>query len=541
MEVSNLDRLSELDQYARLDFAQQYLSEIKAPHVEYMLGMVQALLENDDVKTASDVSEIAILCAIALNDHMILAKALTIRARILFATGDYQSAIHYTLQALNWLRWEYPHLREMRDFFLKHSLDFGIALIDQRIASSLEPIAAIDTLKQVEAIYKKYDYEIGIGYVNLIKGGFYKDLYRLEDALTSNRRALQILRRYEMHTAELLVDLSYVCGLLDQLDVAELYLEEAQTIYQDEGNELGLAGIYVSKTAFLRRKRQYRELIRLYRQAYVICQQYNEIEDAAFVEMNIGTLLLHYPGHEEQSIIFLKSAIASFDQIGNKRLSAKSQGYLAAMYYIKEEYMQARELLIPIVDGANTDVPLDTLWQSFYYMGGLERIDGNFGKAYEYYQKAVKIIDDVRVHLRTEELMIDFLNQKPDYYRPLVSLANRLRKPLEALDWIEQSKSRAFLQILGNTKLAHQSEMDASLSEQLTEIDAQITILNKTLDSRKTVESPEVLSNWTQSLNEKITKREQLRREQKVQNAEMASLVNVQPINWDELETILSN
>lgn len=539
MDISVFNKLPELDQYIRLDLAQQHLSEIQGEHIENMLRIAQDSLKGN-FETAFGVSELAILCAIALDDQIILSKALIAHARLLFSIGDNQTAIHYSLQAFNCLRLNYQYLNEIRNFFIDQDFNFGIALLDEKIAHSLEPIAAVNLLERVEVIYNKCNYQLGLGYVYWIKGGAYKVLYRLEDAFTAYMHALQILSQYEMHVAELLLDLSYVCAQVNQLDEAQLYLEKAEKIYQEEKNELGLVAIDLNKATFSRRKGENPNFVRLYRQAYFTYQKHNQIENAAFVEMEVATLLLRYPRHQDQSIVFLKSAISTFVEAGNKQLTAKARGYLAILYYSNGEYVKAKKLLIEIIDGNHLDIPSDTLWQSFYYLGVIELSEGNLVKSYEHYQNALEIIEQMRAHLRTEELIIDFLDLKPNFYEPLVLIAKELRRIIEAIYWIEQSKSRAFIHLLGNTKFSYHSTNDAGLLNQLNELDTQIAILDKTMDSRRTLESTKIINTWHHIRSEKISRREQLSRELKIRNAEMASLVNVQSIGWEEIKDVLN-
>jgi tetratricopeptide (TPR) repeat protein len=538
VNLSVLDHLAEIDQYARLDLVQQHLDQIQSQHIEYLLQVTKNSMEQDDLEAAVGISEIAVLCSVALDDHMLLATALTVRAQTLFALDDSRTAIHCSLQALNVLRNEYTRWHEIRDFFIEQDFKFGIALLDERVARGLEPSDAIDILNQVETIYERYGYELGLGYVHLMKGSIYKYIQWLEDALTSFRRALQILRQHQMHVAEVLLDLSYVCGELNQLEEAKRYLKEAQGIFGEEENELGLAGVDFSEAAFLRRQRQYRNLVQLYRRAYTVYQRHNRVEDVAFVEMNVATLL-SYPGHQRQSLAFLESAIATLSEAHNERLLAKAKGYLALLHYSMGAQEQAKELMMGLVEESNDEVPMDTLWQASYNLGGLELAAGNLAEAYEHYQRAEGVIDSMRSYLRTEELIIDILDLKPDFYSPLVSLTQMMRKPTESLGWVEKAKSRAFLHLLGNSRLAAHSDSDAALLEQLNEMDAQLAILDKAINSRKTLESPGILDKWQQSLREKVDAREALRRQLKIQNAEVASVVTVQPLDWDEVQDVL--
>lgn len=533
--------LMNLNQYKRLDWIQHHLNDIQDSHVDSMLYIAQNLLNDGNLELSTDISKLTILCAIVLENPKILARVETFHAKLLFKSGDNQSAIHYSLQSINCLRRVYVQWSEIKDFFIDEDFDFGVALVLEKDINRFEPFEAISLLVQnIEPLYKKYGYQLGEGRIQWLLGNAYKQINQFQDAFTCYSYALQSLRKFEINTTELLLSLSYVCSQLNQLDKAQLYLDEVEKIFNEENNELGIAVVSINRAAIFNRQGHKRELLRMYRKAYLTFQQHNQIKDLSFVEMEIAALLLIYPGHQDQSIEYLELAIETFKIIGNKLLLAKAHEYLAVLYFNKGENGKAKDLLMEIVENDHSDISMDTLWQSYYILGKIDLSYGELRKSYENFQKALEVIDKVRKNLRAEDLIIDFLNIKPNFYEPLVSLAMKLNEPINALGWIEQSKSRAFLHILGNMKLTYQSD-NTELFEQLNEVDCEIAFLEKTIASRSEIESTEIINNWYNIRNRKICKRDQLYRELQIHNSEIVSLINVQAISWEELKDILSN
>jgi hypothetical protein len=82
--------------------------------------------------------------------------------------------------------------------------------------------------------------------------------------------------------------------------------------------------------------------------------------------------------------------------------------------------------------------------------------------------------------------------------------------------------------------------MDAILLEQLDEMDTQTAILERTIASRQSLESADILGRWRQNLSDQISLRENLYRKRKIHNAEVASFINVQPLDWQEIKDALS-
>lgn len=541
MNTSFLDQLTEVNQYARLIAVHENLSALQGQHVEHLIQMVGILTSQGDSKTALEIAEISVLCAIALDDNTILAEALTEQARVSFANAYNQAAIHLSLQALNCLKREMDTLTEIREFFIVHDFEFGMALVDEKIAAvGLEPIHAIERLDFVERVYEQAGYQLGLGYVFLHKAAFYKFMDSLEEALTCYLKSYRILSDFQMCITELLIDLSYVYSQLNQLDEAKYYISEAERIFQQEENDLGLASVYFNRAANMRRRQQNRNLVRLYRQAYELFLGHEQIEDVAFVEMNVATLLMQYPGHQEQSLRFLESARDRLANTENQQLLARVTAYLALLLLNMGKDGQSKELLLSVADGAFSDVPTETKWQVLYTLGGLEFRDGNLGQAYDYYRSAVEVIASIRSRLRTEEFIIDFIDRKPDFYGPLVMLANEMGKPIDAFGWVEQARSRAFLHILGNVRHTLQTDVDTTLVEELRDIDRQITILEQAVKTDGAAESQAVLALWQRRLDELIVTRRNLDRLRKFRSAEVRSMVEVQPMDWREILACLS-
>ena len=200
---------------------------------------------------------------------------------------------------------------------------------------------------------------------------------------------------------------------------------------------------------------------------------------------------------------------------------------------------QAKDMLTQIVEDERGETSADVVWQACHMLADIELAEGNTVDAYGHYTTCVEIIDSMRTRLRTEELIVDMLDLKPDFYAPLVSLAGQMGKSIEAIGWAEQAKSRAFLHLLGNTRLAVATDQDASLLQELDELDARIAILRRTIHADTPLGSPELITEWQDALNQQIATRERLRRRLKIANAEAASMVNVQPLDWLEVKALL--
>lgn len=99
------------------------------------------------------------------------------------------------------------------------------------------------------------------------------------------------------------------------------------------------------------------------------------------------------------------------------------------------------------------------------YLNKFEMVDFflELGKGYEatgrpqdalsQYEEAVKIIERQRSTIFTENQRISFFSAKQALYSRIITLLTRLKQPEKGIEYVERSKSRAFVDLLGSTRL----------------------------------------------------------------------------------------
>ena len=89
----------------------------------------------------------------------------------------------------------------------------------------------------------------------------------------------------------------------------------------------------------------------------------------------------------------------------------------------------------------------------FFELGKAYEAEGLKDKAFTHYAEASSIIEQQRSSILTEQQRIIFFETKTELHERIISLLVSLNKPDTALEYVERSKSRAFVDILGNTRL----------------------------------------------------------------------------------------
>ncbi|MBW1899469.1 MAG: CHAT domain-containing protein [Deltaproteobacteria bacterium] len=107
---------------------------------------------------------------------------------------------------------------------------------------------------------------------------------------------------------------------------------------------------------------------------------------------------------------------------------------------------------------------LETKWRAIY---GLARIklSSDPQKAEELLRKAVDVIEKMRSEIKIEQLKESFTDNKLSVYEALIKLLADKGKIAESFEIAERSRSRNFIDLLGNSPLTLNREIDQALYE----------------------------------------------------------------------------
>lgn len=177
-------------------------------------------------------------------------------------------------------------------------------------------------------------------------------------------------------------------------------------------------------------------------------------------------------GDADAAIEACKQALSFAQASGDKALEAAHLDTIGDCYMVKGEaqtasqfYKQALELSQSIG------------WSPFerVYLGNLARAEfrlGNNNAAYDLFSEAIDQFDSQRSNLRSDFLKTSFSTRGHDLYKDMIELCLKDGKRVEALEYISRSKSRAMLDLLGNSPIDI-SDLSNAVDESLTKLIAQ--------------------------------------------------------------------
>ncbi len=173
-------------------------------------------------------------------------------------------------------------------------------------------------------------------------------------------------------------------------------------------------------------------------------------------------------------------------------------------------------------------------WRAAAGKANLLREEGKLSDALAWFIKGVDVVEGMRATLKIEELRNSFQSNKLDLYRDVVSLFIRLNRSEEAFNYLERSRARSFIDLLGNQKLSFKSHGDQETWTQIQKMASELDGLRKELGA---YEQPP--PNLQEQYQRKQTEYEELLLEVKQSNPELGSFVTVNPSNLEEIKDLL--
>jgi len=217
------------------------------------------------------------------------------------------------------------------------------------------------------------------------------------------------------------------------------------------------------------------EALKYFDSAYKKAEKIADIEEMSIILNNIG--IVHYSSDNyEQSISYCQKAI---------------------------------DLALEIKDG-------QILWEPFLGIGNAYKKQKKYIEAKEKYENSISIIEGARSTIELEELKASYIgtNKRIEPYHNLIDLLVNLNKSaphkgyeVEAFNYLEKAKARAFLDSLEVSEISISQRIDFRLSNQKAQLDSEISKLyNKLLASESTPEQRNEINQKIKDCEDQLVK-----------------------------------
>lgn len=277
------------------------------------------------------------------------------------------------------------------------------------------------------------------------------------------------------------------------------------------------------------------------RQSYGRHAKQGSLVGTALASLRLGALYLDQANLDSAQLLFEK-AKALLTEAEQPEGIARSNLELARIALRKGLYGDAEKLLRAVL---STTIQPEYKYQAFYQIGLLRELEGAPDSSYAYYSRAIEVIDQIRGNLTIEEFKTLLANSKVAVYDRIIALLMQStlhgvpqnEAVVRALHYSEQSRSRAFLDMLGNQKIVAKTSNDDSLLEEEQLVKLKIQQLTRELHN--TDQNSNLRKQLVGELEAARIKYEEVIHKLKLNNEAYVSVTNVEPPLPEEVQKIL--
>ncbi len=380
----------------------------------------------------------------------------------LTAAGDFEQARDHFQQALN-------VYRELDDYDGQFRALTQLATLH---SIQGEYRAAEDVYREILAIHESLADEKGAGSVYNSIAGIYLNQDDYSAALPYSQKALAIGQRLKNAGLEMSALSNLASSYTDLGDTIRAlfygreYLKSATGFGSDwdragANNQIGLVYFEIA--------RDYRQALGYFEKCLTIGQALGNKMLEGVGSSNVGRCHA-FLGDYKRAIEYEERGLTLVREVKNRYAEAQGlkefgQTYLSmkktdlARGSFQKGLIVARQMSMPSVE-----------WECLYYLGQICETRNQPDSAIAYYQAAAEVLLGIRKRIGLEEAEKGFMSygEKQDVYKRLIELLIKQGRPDQAMQYLEQSKSKMIQESFGNLKPAIQ---DKQLNQDLERID----------------------------------------------------------------------
>jgi len=411
-------------------------------------------------------------------------------------------------------------------------------------------------------------------------GVIHYSLGEYNDALDYYQQSLTISQKIGHRSDECstLNNIGLIYSLLGQYENALNYYQQSLTIAQEigdqsnEGTALGNIGVVYEKLAryeealdyskksliitqhigirqveiaalsnigkIYQEMRQYEQALAYYQQSLSIAQEIGSQVQEGILLNKIG-LTYYYLGQYEEALDYFQQSLTIQQELGDWVNMGVTLNNIGLLHFNPRQYHEAlnyfkQSLAISKERGDPVDVitVLDNI-------GYIYEKQGNIDQAITAYQQAFEAYESIQGNIKIEELKVSFAGEQIDTYERLIPLLVAEERIVEAFDYAERARARAFLDQLGNERLDPHTGGTPKLVSREQELARQISALQRQLsgdNSFASVESGPIDYAALRAHLEKLqAEYNQILIELKLSNPAYTSLISVDSLSIAEI------
>ncbi len=383
--------------------------------------------------------------------------------------------------------------------------------------------------------------------------GLYYWRYKTDysQALRYYQEALQIARELENKTdaADFLSNMGIIYKRIGNLEKAiDLFTEALHIDYQlDREKEVSktlnnLGTTLRSKIQLEFTENDFNQAIEYYEGSLKLAQKIGDKDTEIKVLNNLGSINSDAQNYSK-ALDYFAQGLEKAEQSEDRESEGMLLNNLGIVHYNLGNYEKSIEYFQKAIQLAHNVGSGQILWEAYLELGNTLREQNEPKEALIKYKDSIRNIELIRSNIKNEEQKASFLgtDKRIEAYQNLIDLLIHLHElepdknyNLQAYDYMEQAKARAFLDSLELSKIDISSHVDFKLLSQEKELEKDITkVYNLLLDGKLASEEKNKLKETLDNLENQL---EALKLKIRTENSAYAELIFPTAVPMEEVQ-----
>ncbi len=378
-------------------------------------------------------------------------------------------------------------------------------------------------------------------------GKIYSELAEKQKALDYYNESLSLRREAGDKNGEAisLNNIGSVYHFLGEKQKALDYYNQSLSIKQQEGNKAGMATTLNNIGKIYLDLGEKQKALSYFSQALSLYQQAKDAEKEGIPTAlsNIGTVYLEL-AEQQKALSYFNQALFLYRQAGDKGGIATALNNIGKAYSNLGEYQKA-------LDYYSQSLPLYQQMgnkareaRTLYNIASVQHDEGNFQSALTQIEKVIKIVEDLRTKISSQELRTSYFATVQNYYQLYIDLLMQLHKQQPskgydalALQTSERARARSLLELLTEANANIRQGVEPKLLSQEQNLQQQLDTLEKRrielLGSKYTEAQVQALEQETEALLEQY---KQIQAQIRATSPRYAALTQPQPLSLPQIQ-----
>jgi CHAT domain-containing protein len=306
-------------------------------------------------------------------------------------------------------------------------------------------------------------------------GNFYSKVGQPQQALAALRKALEIVEQGEgqLLKARVVAGIGHTYLQLRDFEKALTYDTKAVNMFQRLGNKWGEAELRMDLGEIHYYRNERDEALTSYNLALPLFRELGMTRFRAQTLSSIGVVYASR-GDYEKALDYYKQSLRLTRSGQDQRYDAYTLNYLGELQLaMKKQTEAAQNFRDALALNQEASDPVGEV-MTLYNLARLARDTGSLGKATDYSEQALKIIESVRMAVAGEKLRANFAASVHQHYELRVDILKRQDQQVAALEVSERGRARSWLESLGEAGAEIREGVDQAILDRADALQKKI-------------------------------------------------------------------